>query len=112
VRLSPAPTGGTLFTLEHTASVDDEKWAEYGPGAIGVGWDGMVLGLALHLASGESNDPAAIMAWTTSDEGREFMTSSSLRWRDASIEAGTDPAVATAAADRTTAAYTGVPTDA
>jgi hypothetical protein len=52
------------------------------------------------------------MAWTTSDEGREFMTSSSLRWRDASIEAGTDPAVATAAADRTTAAYTGVPTDA
>ena len=53
----PHRTGGTLFTLEHTASVDDEKWAEYGPGAIGVGWDGMVLGLALHLASGESNDP-------------------------------------------------------
>ncbi len=112
VRLSPAPTGGTLFTLEHTASVDDEKWAEYGPGAIGVGWDGMVLGLALHLASGESNDPDTIMAWTTSDEGREFMTASSLRWRDASIAAGTDPAVATAAAERTTAAYTGVPTDA
>ena len=29
-----------------------------------------------------------------SDEGREFMTLSSLRWQDANIEAGTDPAVA------------------
>ena len=38
---------------------------------------------------------------------REFMTLASQRWCDASIAAGTDPADAHAAADRTTAAYTG-----
>ena len=42
--------------------------------------------------------------------GPEFIAGSSVRWRDASIAAGTDPAVATAAAERTTAFYTGVPT--
>jgi len=112
VRLSPEPNGGTRFTLKHTASVDDEKWAEFGPGAIGVGWDMTVMGLSLHLSSGESNDPAAFMTWMMSDEGREFMTASSRSWQDANIEAGTDPAVAGAAAERTTAAYTAVPTEA
>ena len=47
------------------------------------------------------------MAWTASDEGREFTTRCSEAWRDASIAAGTDPAAAEAAAARTTAAYTG-----
>ena len=109
VRLASTPEGGTLFTLKHTGSVGDEKWAEYGPGAVGVGWDGMVLGLAQHFSHG-SLVPAEAMAWMTSDEGREFMTLSSLRWQDANIAAGTDAAVAAAAAERTTAAYTAVPT--
>ena len=112
VRLSPAADGGTLFLLEHTGSVGDEKWAEFGPGAIGVGWDMTLTGLALHLASGEPNDPDEFMAWMMSDAGREFLTSSSLRWQDANIDAGTDPDVAKAAAERTTAAYTAVPTEA
>jgi len=47
------------------------------------------------------------MAWAMSAEGREFMALASQRWCDASIAAGTDPADAHAAADRTTAAYTG-----
>jgi len=81
---------------------------KHGPGAVGVGWDGMVLGLAQHFAGG-SLVPAEAMAWMMSDEGREFMTLSSLRWQEANIEAGTDPAVAAAAAARTTAAYTAVP---
>jgi uncharacterized protein YndB with AHSA1/START domain len=109
VRLASTPDGRTLFTLEHTGSVGDEKWAEYGPGAVGVGWDGMVLGLAQHFSSGPLV-PEEAMAWMMSDEGREFMTLSSLRWQDANIDAGTDPAVAKAAAERTTAAYTAVPT--
>jgi hypothetical protein len=40
-----------------------------------------------------------------SADGREFMTSSSERWRAAAVEAGEDPAQAAAAAARTTAAY-------
>ena len=34
--------------LEHIAHVDDERWAEFGPGAVGIGWD---LGLAGRWAS-------------------------------------------------------------
>jgi hypothetical protein len=44
-----------------------------------------------------------------SDEGRRFMTLSSERWGEASVAAGTPADEARAAAQRTTAAYTGVP---
>jgi hypothetical protein len=52
-------------------------------------------------------DPAEGQAWAASPEGKRFMTLSSENWRAASVEAGTDPAEAKEAADRTTAAYTG-----
>jgi len=86
--------------------VDDKLWDEFGPGAVGVGWDSGLLGLATHLSSGRSLDPQESMAWAASAEGREFMTLASQRWCDASVAAGTDEAAARAAADRTTAAYT------
>jgi uncharacterized protein YndB with AHSA1/START domain len=105
--LTEEPTGGTKFTLVHLASVDDTRWSEFGPGAVGVGWDMMVMGLAEHLRTGEAVDPSAAMAWVASDDGREFITTSSERWRDASVAAGTDPEEARTAAERTTAAYTG-----
>lgn len=103
LRLTPAE-GGTRFELVHIAHADDEKWAQFGPGAVGVGWDMMILGLSLHLSGGMMADP---MAWSASDEGRDYVTRSSIAWRDASIAAGTDPDAAREAADRTTAAYTG-----
>jgi hypothetical protein len=43
--------------------------------------------------------------------GRQFMTASSERWCEADIAAGADEAGARAAADRTTAAYTGAGPD-
>jgi uncharacterized protein YndB with AHSA1/START domain len=108
VEVTLTPDGeGTRFTLEHTAHVDDERWAQFGPGAVGVGWDSMLLGLAMHLESGASIDPAEAVAWTASPEGVRFMTESSDAWRAASVAAGEDPAAAAAAAARTTAAYTG-----
>jgi len=107
VRLMARPEGGTQLVLEHIAHVDDKLWDEFGPGAVGVGWDSGLLGLATHLSTGHSLDPQESMAWAMSAEGREFMTLASQRWCDASIAAGTDPADAHAAADRTTAAYTG-----
>ena len=109
VRLVPAADGGTRLELEHTAHVSDELWAQFGPGATGVGWDGALLGLALHLSSGIGMDPAEAEAWATSEEGRRFHRLSSERWRDVSVAAGTDPAQAEAAAERTTAFYTGAP---
>ncbi|HLL64288.1 MAG TPA: SRPBCC family protein [Micromonosporaceae bacterium] len=110
VRLTSEPDGGTRLELEHVAHVDDERWAEYGPGAVGIGWDSGLLGLATHLSSdGAAIDPQDSAAWMASEEGRRFMTLSSERWYAASVAAGTEEAAARAAADRCTAAYTGVP---
>jgi uncharacterized protein YndB with AHSA1/START domain len=108
VRFVPEPEGGTRFELEHTIPAD-EHWTEFGPGAVGVGWDGALMGLTLHLSSGEPVDPAEGAAWGASDEGRHFMTLSSERWGEADIAGGEDEQTARAAAARTTAAYTGVP---
>jgi len=97
---------GARFTLEHIAHVDDARWTEFGPGAVGVGWDSMLLGLVLHLEGDTSITPAEAMAWLVSPEGVRFVTESSEAWCAAAIAAGEDPAAAEAAAKRTTAAYT------
>ncbi len=111
LRLSDEPGGaGTTFELTHIAHVDDSRWTEFGPGAVGVGWDLAMVGFAKHLASGEQIDLDAGMAWTASEDGLRFITLSSEGWHDASVAAGTDAAQARAAADRATAAYTGTPT--
>lgn len=109
VRLSPAQDGQTTLELEHTARVDAERWAEFGPGAVGVGWDMTLLGLAQHLSGGEVAGPEQGALWAASDEGRDFMGRSGERWYDAQVEAGEDPVAARAAADRTITAYTGAP---
>lgn len=108
VRIEPAGDGARL-RLEHMAHVDDELWDQFGPGATGVGWDLGLLGLSLHLTSGETVDPAAVAEWMQSDEGRECVALSSQAWCDASIAAGTEPAAAKEAAERTTAFYTEEP---
>ncbi|UGS36411.1 SRPBCC family protein [Capillimicrobium parvum] len=110
LRLTPDGADSTRFELEHIAHVDDERWAQFGPGAVGVGWDLGLMGLALHLANGgEPVDPQAFTAWSASEDGRRFMTQASDRWAQASIEAGTDPAAARESAARTTGFYTGAP---
>jgi hypothetical protein len=105
VRLSPDADGGTRLELEHIAR-PDEHWDQFGPGAVGIGWDMAFMGLALYLATGVPNDVQESMAWMGSDDGKEFITQSSDRWRDADIASGTDAADAGAKAERTTAAYT------
>jgi hypothetical protein len=74
---------------------------------VGVGWDGALLGLAGHLESSKSADPSEVQAWSASEEGKQFMTLSSQAWGKASIAGGTEPGMARAAAERTTAFYTG-----
>ena len=109
LRLTPEPAGGTRFALEHIAHVEDELWAQYGPGAVGVGWDQAIMGLSLHLGGAERLDAEAVQAWQLSDDGREFTRRSSEGWAEASIAFGTDPDEAHAAAARTTGFYTGEP---
>jgi uncharacterized protein YndB with AHSA1/START domain len=107
VRLAPDGDDRTTLELEHTAVVPDEMWTMYGPGAVGAGWDGGLLGLALHLEGGGSvGDP---VAWQTSDEGRDFFARSSAAWGAANVAAGADPDVAAQGVANTTAFYTTVP---
>jgi uncharacterized protein YndB with AHSA1/START domain len=107
VRLSEEAGGQIRFELEHVAHVDDERWAQFGPGAVGIGWDMMLMGLGLHLSGGEPVDPEKTAAWMASDEGRQFMELSNEQWSEASIAAGTPADEARAGAERTIAVYTG-----
>jgi uncharacterized protein YndB with AHSA1/START domain len=99
----------TSLTVEHLAPLDAERWAEYGPGALGIGWDMMLLGLSLHLAGGGLESPEEAAAWVVSEEGRAFMTASGEHWYAAQVAGGDDEDAARGAADRTIAAYTAVP---
>jgi uncharacterized protein YndB with AHSA1/START domain len=103
--------GATALELRHTAHVPDEFWGTYGPGAVGVGWELSLLGLGLHLGSGEAVDPAEVEAWSATDEGRAYLGGASDGWADAAIAGGEDEEVARAAGRATTAFYTGVPQD-
>jgi len=111
VRVLPAADGKTRLELEHLAHIDDSKWAEFGPGAVGIGWDMTFMGLAQHLSGAPAVVPEESMAWMMSAEGVSFMTQSSERWYEANAAAGTDEAAARAAADRVTAAYTAPPSE-
>jgi uncharacterized protein YndB with AHSA1/START domain len=107
VRLAPAPDGGTTLTLEHTAVVPPEMWDQFGPGAVGVGWDGALLGLGLHLDGGATLDPEAVLA---SPELRAFNVASSEAWGAALAAAdGLDADDVAARVAATTAFY--VPAD-
>ena len=79
----------------------------FGPGAVGIGWELSLMGLAEHLASGASMDPAAVETWGASDEGVAFMTGSADGWGEAAAAGGDDRDAAMAAAARTAAFYTG-----
>jgi uncharacterized protein YndB with AHSA1/START domain len=108
VSLIPEADDSTTLKLVHIAHVDDERWAEFGPGAVGIGWDLVFMGLATHLSEGGAAiDPQEAASWPASDDGKTFMTLSGDLWREASVAAGTDEASAKAAADRCLAFYTG-----
>lgn len=107
VRLSAGGPGEARLELEHTVPADGDLWDQFGPGAVGVGWDLAMIGLGIHLATGAAVDRAASLAWPASAVGRAFVDRSSVDWARASVTAGTDPAAATAAAARTTVFYTG-----
>lgn len=107
VTLSEMPGGRTEVRLEHLARFPAEFWEEYGPGAVGIGWDHALFGLDQHFAPNPSVVPETAEAWMTSDEGRDATRRSSTAWCEASIALGTDPEVARTAADRVTAFYTG-----
>ncbi|MGW2095236.1 SRPBCC family protein [Promicromonospora sukumoe] len=108
VSLRPADDGTTL-ELTHESPVDPDFWTQYGPGAVGVGWDLSLMGLGLHLSTGGSLDPKEVETWSVSPEGVAFARATSTGWADAAIAAGEDADQARAAGERTLAFYTTQP---
>ena len=106
-RLREDGTGRARLELTHTALLSDH-WTEFGPGAVGVGWEMGLLGMELHLT--RPNEPKIdAQTFHLTLEGKALHTGSSEAWGEAAIVAGADPAAARAAARRTTAFYTGEP---
>ncbi|MCZ2850371.1 SRPBCC domain-containing protein [Modestobacter sp. VKM Ac-2978] len=111
VRLTPAATG-TELELLHEAPVEPEMWEQFGPGAVGVGWDLGLMGLGLHLDSGAAVDPAEALAFPLTPEGREFVRRAATGWADAAVADGDERGRAHEAAARTVDFYTTPPEDA
>jgi uncharacterized protein YndB with AHSA1/START domain len=110
VTLTPVD-GGTTLELAHEAPVDPEFWAQYGPGATGIGWDLGLLGLGLHVDSGEPVDPMYRDNWAVTLDGIAFVRHAATRWADAAMADGDDAPAAGEAAENTVTFYT-VPPDA
>ena len=105
VSIAEEGAGRARLTLSHTALLSPH-WDEFGSGAVGVGWEMGMLGLALYLA--QPDEPKLDEEeFAGSSEGRALMVGSSDGWARASIDAGEDPDAARAAAARTAAFYTG-----
>jgi uncharacterized protein YndB with AHSA1/START domain len=104
VRLSAGPDGDTEFELSHIGAGPPDMWEQFGPGAVGVGWDLSLLGLALHLAGQVIEDPEA---WQTGPEAAAYITGSSRAWGAALGAAGAPADHVDAVIANTTAFYTG-----
>jgi uncharacterized protein YndB with AHSA1/START domain len=100
---------GTVLELVHEAPVDPDFWDQFGPGAVGVGWDLALMGLGVHLDTGEQTDPSAAEAWTLSPDGVDFVRTAAQDWAAAAARDGDDDAAAHEAAERTVAFYTQPP---
>jgi uncharacterized protein YndB with AHSA1/START domain len=106
VRLT-AEGQGTRLEVEHIAAIDP-RWGQFGPGAVGIGWDLWFMGLARHLeAPAAEAPPEAVETWFTTDEAKNVMRIASDGWAKAAIAAGEDEAIALASAETTRKFYTG-----
>jgi uncharacterized protein YndB with AHSA1/START domain len=110
VRIEEATAGagdaGAVLRLEHVALLDDlAMFDQFGPGAIGIGWDLSLYGLAEHLRTGEKVDADAAAA--AGGPAARLMVVSNEAWCEADIASGTPEEKARAGAAATLAMYTG-----
>ncbi len=107
VRLKPQPHG-TKLEIEHEGPVMPGFTEVYGPGALGVGWDGGFFGLTLHLENPQIDKPVeADPAWQVSPEGKAFYAAAAMAWGEADVASGTPVETARTRAEATRAFYTG-----
>jgi uncharacterized protein YndB with AHSA1/START domain len=108
VEVSLRPEGaGALLELRHIAYPEDH-WDKFGPGAVGVGWELGLMGMARHLEDrARSRPPEGDADWFKSDEAKTFMRGSAEAWGAADIGGGEDKAKAAARAELTRKFYSG-----
>ena len=99
-----ATSEGATLTLSHHVP-DDQHWATYGPAAAGVGWDGSLLALALHLSGDRRSHPEEMEKFNATDEGQHFIVQTARVWQEADIATGCDPDEAKKKADKTIEFY-------
>jgi uncharacterized protein YndB with AHSA1/START domain len=107
LRVSPDGAEHARMELDHIAHVDDELWAQYGPGAVGIGWDLGLIGLSIHLATGDAVPAGFEQTWTPSPDGQQFVRLVGESWYQAQVAAGDRDSAARAAADSAVAFYLG-----
>jgi uncharacterized protein YndB with AHSA1/START domain len=96
----------THLELQHIAH-PEAHWEQFGPGAVGVGWELGLMGLLRHLQDPAARPPESDPAWMASPDAKRFMALSAQGWGDAAIAAGERETQARAAAERTRKFYCG-----
>jgi uncharacterized protein YndB with AHSA1/START domain len=96
----------TTLELAHEAHADPGMWGQFGPGAVGVGWDLGLMGLGRYIESGAPVDPATAVTFPASPDGAEFIRRAAAGWADAAVKDGDEPGPAHEAAARTVTFYT------
>jgi len=99
---------GSTVTIAHTVATDNDHWRQFGPSAVGLGWDLSVYGLAEYL-SDTSFDAANEQLWSLSPEGKDFMTACGDAWFTADTAAGAADGEARARVDASIAFFTTMP---
>ncbi len=107
LQLDARADAATTLSVRHHVALN-EHHETYGPAATGAGWDGAMLGLALHLADPEADQVAAMARFPLSEDGRRFTADCCAAWERADVAAGTAPGTAHRRAEATSAFYQGV----
>ena len=81
VNLDPIDDGKTRLVLEHIAHEDAAFlgfWEQFGPGAVGVGWDLGLAALADYVKTSGGTFAAEQDAWLKTDDGRASFRSAAM----------------------------------
>ena len=111
VDLTTAGPDRTTVTLAHTVDTDSDHWRQFGPAAVGIGWDlAWVRGLQPFLR-GNVPDSQAEQMWPLTSEGTAFVRACADSWAEAEIAGGGDPQTARERSAATAAFYTTPPAE-
>jgi uncharacterized protein YndB with AHSA1/START domain len=108
VHLTLMPEGNkTRLELEHIAPIT-AHWEQFGPGAVGVGWELSFLGLAEHFKRPADDVRAeGLSGWETSGAAKQLVRASAEGWGQGAMAAGEDREHALKAAEATRRFYSG-----